>query len=80
MLLHDAGNEVSDLLDSLSDKARDILILRVFEGLPADEVAQLVGSTPGAVRVAQHRALAKLRAVVEEKASRERAGETRKAR
>lgn len=80
VLLHDAGNEVSDLLDSLSDKARDIIILRVFEGLPADEVAQLVGSTPGAVRVAQHRALAKLRAVVEEKASRERAGETRKAR
>ena len=80
VLLGDAGNEVSALLDSLSDKARDIIILRVFEGLPAEEVAQLVGSTPGAVRVAQHRALAKLRAVVEEKASRERSGEDRRAR
>ncbi len=80
VLLGDAGNEVSELLDSLSDKARDIIILRVFEGLPAEEVAQLVGSTPGAVRVAQHRALAKLRAVVEEKASRERSGEDRRAR
>ncbi len=80
MLLGDAGNEVSRLLDSLSDKARDIIILRVFEGLPAEEVAQLVGSTPGAVRVAQHRALAKLRAVVEEEASREHPGENRRAR
>ena len=80
VLLGEAGNEVSRLLDSLSDKARDIIILRVFEGLPAEEVAQLVGSTPGAVRVAQHRALAKLRAVVEEEASREHPGENRRAR
>lgn len=71
---------MSELLDSLSDKARDIIILRVFEGLPAEEVARLVGSTPGAVRVAQHRALAKLRAVVEEKAARDRSGEIRRAR
>lgn len=80
VLLGDAGNELGGLLDSLSDKARDIIILRVFEGLSAEEVAQLVGSTPGAVRVAQHRALAKLRAVVEEKASRDHPGETRRVR
>lgn len=57
----DASNRVRVLLDSLSDKARDIIILRVFVGLSADETAAIVGSTPGAVRVAQHRALASLR-------------------
>jgi len=52
---------VRALLDSLSEKARDIVILRVFVGLSAEETAAVVGSTPGAVRVAQHRALATLR-------------------
>lgn len=53
------------MLDTLSDKARNIVILRVFVGLSAEETAEVVDSTPGAVRVAQHRALAQLRKVVE---------------
>lgn len=61
----DGSNKVRALLDSLSDKARDIIILRVFVGLSAEETAEAVGSTPGAVRVAQHRALAKLREEME---------------
>ena len=60
-LVADGSNRVRMLLDSLSDKARDIIILRVFEGRSAEETAAIVGSTPGAVRVAQHRALASLR-------------------
>jgi RNA polymerase sigma-70 factor (ECF subfamily) len=39
----------------------EILVLRVVVGLSAEETAEAVGSTPGAVRVAQHRALARLR-------------------
>ena len=57
----DGSNRVRALLDSLSEKARDIVILRVFVGLSAEETAEIVGSTPGAVRVAQHRALSTLR-------------------
>lgn len=57
----EGSNAVRALLDVLSDTARDIIILRVFVGLTAEETAEAVGSTPGAVRVAQHRALAKLR-------------------
>ncbi|GAB3942295.1 sigma-70 family RNA polymerase sigma factor [Corynebacterium tapiri] len=57
----DGSNRVRALLDCLNDKARDILILRIFVGLSAEETAEIVGSTPGAVRVAQHRALATLR-------------------
>ena len=49
------------LLDLLPDKQREILVLRVVVGLSAEETAEAVGSTPGAVRVAQHRAVGKLR-------------------
>lgn len=59
------SNTVRALLDSLNEKARDIVILRVFVGLSAEETAEVMGSTPGAVRVAQHRALAKLRQQLE---------------
>lgn len=65
VVVADGSNEVRALLDSLSDKARDIVILRVFVGLSAEETAEVVGSTPGAVRVAQHRALSKLREQLE---------------
>ena len=49
------------LLDELPGPQREILVLRVAMGLSAEETAATVGSTPGAVRVAQHRALARLR-------------------
>ena len=63
-LITDGSNRVRELLDTLSDKARDIVILRVFVGLTAEETAEIVESTPGAVRVAQHRALAQLRKAI----------------
>lgn len=65
LLLVDSCNEVSELLDLLSEKAREIITLRVFGGYSAEETAQLLGTSAGAVRVAQFRALAKLRAHVE---------------
>jgi RNA polymerase sigma-70 factor, ECF subfamily len=49
------------LLDELPDKQREILVLRVVVGLSAEETAQIVGATAAAVRVTQHRALARLR-------------------
>ena len=63
-----ACNEVSELLDVLGEKARKIVQLRVFGGYSAEETAAIVGSTAGAVRVAQFRALAKMRSVLEERA------------
>ena len=65
-LVSDGSNRVRELLDLLSEKARDILILRVIVGLSAEETAEMVGSTPGAVRVAQHRALTTLRSTLEQ--------------
>ena len=67
----DGCNAVRGMLDTLNDKARNIIILRVFVGLTAEETAQALGSTPGAVRVAQHRALAQLRKRMENEDSRE---------
>ncbi|GAB1508548.1 sigma-70 family RNA polymerase sigma factor [Actinophytocola sp. KF-1] len=57
----DLSRRMKDLLDVLPDKQRDIVLLRVVVGLSAEETAEAIGSTPGAVRVAQHRALARLR-------------------
>ncbi|MEU5695968.1 sigma-70 family RNA polymerase sigma factor [Actinosynnema sp. NPDC020468] len=58
------SEEMSRLLAILPPKQRDILVLRVVVGLSAEETAEAVESTPGAVRVAQHRALTKLRDAV----------------
>ena len=60
------SGEMGRLLDQLPDKQREILVLRVVVGLSAEETADAVGSTPGAVRVAQHRALARLRKTMPE--------------
>jgi len=56
---------MAELMARLPHKQREILVLRIVVGLSADETADAVGSTPGAVRVAQHRALAKLRKILE---------------
>ena len=57
----DSAARMDALLKILPEKQREILILRVVVGLSAEETAEAVGSTAGAVRVAQHRALTKLR-------------------
>ena len=49
------------LLDQLPAPQRELLLLRVVAGLSAEETGAALDMTPGAVRVAQHRALARLR-------------------
>lgn len=50
------------LMTQLPEQQREILTLRVAVGLSTEETAAALGMTTGAVRVAQHRALTKLRA------------------
>ncbi|MCV7106807.1 MULTISPECIES: sigma-70 family RNA polymerase sigma factor [Mycolicibacterium] len=57
----DSAARMEELLKVLPEKQREILIMRVVVGMSAEETAAAVGSTAGAVRVAQHRALAKLK-------------------
>jgi RNA polymerase sigma-70 factor, ECF subfamily len=54
------------LLSRLPAGQRDLLVLRVLSGLSAEETGQQLGMSPGAVRVAQHRALARLRVIARE--------------
>jgi RNA polymerase sigma-70 factor, ECF subfamily len=51
------------LLAKLPVNQRELLVLRVLTGLSAEETGHALGMTAGAVRVAQHRALARLRAI-----------------
>ncbi|GAC1651221.1 MAG: sigma-70 family RNA polymerase sigma factor [Mycobacterium sp.] len=60
----ESSARMNKLLSVLPEKQREILILRVVVGMSAEETAEAVGSTPGAVRVAQHRALARLKAEI----------------
>ena len=57
----DEGRRALALLGRLPDEQRELLLLRVAAGLSAEEVGGVLGMSPGAVRVAQHRALTTLR-------------------
>jgi RNA polymerase sigma-70 factor (ECF subfamily) len=57
----EAGARMAALLDTLPERQREILVLRLVVGMTAEETAAAVGGTAGAVRVAQHRGLAKLK-------------------
>ncbi|RSM80745.1 RNA polymerase subunit sigma [Kibdelosporangium aridum] len=61
VLRGESAKRINEILSILPSRQRDILVLRIVVGLSAEETAAAVGSTPGAVRVAQHRALARLR-------------------
>src|SRR5215467_9663424 len=54
------------LLARLPCHQRELLVLRVLTGLTAEETGAALGMSAGAVRVAQHRALAVLRAIAVE--------------
>ncbi|CRY78958.1 RNA polymerase sigma-E factor [Nocardia farcinica] len=56
----ETSRQMNRLLATLPEKHREILVM----GLSAEETAAAVGSTAGAIRVAQHRALAKLKSQV----------------
>jgi RNA polymerase sigma-70 factor (ECF subfamily) len=58
------ADRLGELLHELPPFQREALLLRIAVGMSVEETAQAVGSTPDAVRVAQHRALARLRGAV----------------
>ena len=57
----ETAREMAALLAQLPERQAEILRLRVAAGLSAEEVGAVLGMTATAVRVAQHRALARLR-------------------
>jgi RNA polymerase sigma-70 factor, ECF subfamily len=61
IVLDEEQEAVREAFARLSDKDRELLELRVVAGLGSDEVASVLGMRPGAVRMAQARALDRLR-------------------
>ncbi|HEY0454121.1 RNA polymerase sigma factor ShbA [Actinophytocola sp.] len=57
----DLSRRLLPLLNDLTDAQREIIVLRVAAGLTAEEVGAVIGKSPAAVRMAQSRALARLR-------------------
>ena len=64
LLASELTERLGSLLHRLTPRQREVLVLRIAVGLSAEETALAVGSTPGAVRVTQHRALNRLRSIV----------------
>jgi len=66
LLATERSEHVKALLAYLTPRQREVLVLRVAIGVSAEEAAQAVGSTAGAVRVTQYRALARLRRLIQQ--------------
>lgn len=55
-----AQQAVDELVGALSAAQAEVVLLRVVAGLSVEETAVVIGRSPGAVRVLQHRALRRL--------------------
>src|SRR5690349_9318596 len=60
----ETARELASLLDELPAPQGEILRLRIAAGLSAEETGAVLGMSAGAVRIAQHRALTRLRAIL----------------
>ena len=64
--LSDEHEAVRAAFDRLEESDRDVLQLRVIAGLSSEEAAEVLETSPGAVRMAQSRALERLRRLMGE--------------
>ena len=53
-------------VQALSQDQREAVVLFYYEDLPTEEIARILGTTPGAVRVRLSRAREKLRSILKE--------------
>lgn len=63
--LDHATAELVDALDVLSPRQRAVVVLRFYEGASEAQIAEALGMRPGTVKSTLHRALARLREVIE---------------
>ena len=69
VLVLEGKNQVRAAFERLPEEDRELLELRVVGGLNAKGAGEVLGSRPGAVRMARSRALTRLRALVAEEDS-----------
>jgi RNA polymerase sigma-70 factor, ECF subfamily len=65
VVLAEEHSSMRQAFGRLGARDKDLLELRVVAGLGAEEVARILSMRPGAVRMAQHRALDRLRSLLE---------------
>jgi RNA polymerase sigma-70 factor (ECF subfamily) len=65
-VLMSEADRVTRLMEALPGQQREVLVLRVAVGMSTEETAAALGMSTGAVRVTQHRALARLRLLLGE--------------
>ena len=58
--------DLEQAAEQLTADQRQVVALKFTQGLSTDELAEIMGRTPGAVRVLQFRALAALREILGE--------------
>jgi RNA polymerase sigma-70 factor (ECF subfamily) len=63
-VVHEQEVLLADVLAQLPDDHREVIVLRILEGLPHEEVARRMDRSVGAVRMLWVRALARLRSDV----------------
>ena len=56
---------IRELLEHLTEEQRDVILLRVLADLSVDEVAEILGKRPGAIKMLQRRGLTALRRLLE---------------
>ena len=59
------GDELRDVIASLPERQRTVVVLRFYVDLSIEEIATMTGFPSGTVKSTLHRALARLRTVVE---------------
>jgi hypothetical protein len=57
--------ELLQLLEHLSTDQRDVLTLRLVGDFTVDQIAEVMGRQPGAIKALQHRAVTRLQELVE---------------
>ncbi len=62
-----ATRQAMALVSALPPLQAEVIMLRVVAGLGTEAVAELVGRSPGAVRVAAHRGLRRLAGILAER-------------
>jgi RNA polymerase sigma factor (sigma-70 family) len=60
-----APDEMWDALATLKDRQRVAIVLRFYEDLPDERIAEILGCRPATVRTAIHRGLRSLRRVID---------------
>ena len=55
---------LADGLQGLSPMQREVFLLRAQQGMDYDDIAQALGTTPGAARVHYHHAVKRLKEIV----------------